>query len=260
MQQQIKEFQKESRKLGQDSSGLILPPNPGAIKWIHEFRTTGLHRTPPVESLNRNPVTTQDYSLTVCQSHDSPNVFCGVHNSTQTYLRQNVLIVPVGNSWRAEKWLDRPENATFDVIALYHGDDFDDFHCSLCAKSFHIKGPKWRVYYQFTSSSDWKDVAEKYQYVMLPDDDLEIDTCSLNTVFETMRRYDLILGQPSVCEGHESGTWRPDLHQRLQFELRYTTFVEVMAPTYRMDFFDKVVRWTFSEVKFVQFSLYACCC
>lgn len=62
-----------------------------------------------------------------------------------------------------------------------------------------------------------------------------------------MAEYDLLLGQPSVCERPGSSTWRPELHQRVQYLLRYTTFVEVMAPTFRMDFFDSVVRHTFSQ-------------
>lgn len=63
-----------------------------------------------------------------------------------------------------------------------------------------------------------------------------------------MREYDLLLAQPSVCEMLGSaGTWRPDLHQRPQWLLRYSTFVEVMAPAFRMDFFHDVVRGTFSK-------------
>ena len=63
-------------------------------------------------------------------------------------------------------------------------------------------------------------------------------------VFSVMRQYDLLLAQPSVCESGESSTWRPELHQRVQYILRYTTFVEVMAPAFRMDFFNAVVRHT----------------
>ena len=82
---------------------------------------------------------------------------------------------------------------------------------------------------------------------MLPDDDLQMDTCAINKVFAVMKEYDLILGQPSVCRGKKSGTWRAELMQHPEYIVRYTTFVEVMAPTYRMDFYHNVVRKTYSK-------------
>lgn len=82
---------------------------------------------------------------------------------------------------------------------------------------------------------------------MLPDDDLQMDTCAINKVFDIMKEYDLIMGQPSVCRGKKSGTWRRELMQHPEYIVRFTTFVEVMAPTYRMDFFHNVVRRTFSK-------------
>lgn len=162
--------------------------------------------------------------------------------------RKNVLLAPVGDFWSAEKWLSHPDITTFDVIAIYHGDN-ESFSCPLCAAVFHIKGPKWRLYYELTSNDElWKPIAERYDRIMLPDDDLEMDTCTINQVFSTMKEFDLLLAQPSVCEHNGAeGTWRPELHQRVQYVLRYTTFVEVMAPTFRMDFFNAVVRRTLSK-------------
>ena len=144
------------------------------------------------------------------------------------------------------RWFDRPEVATFDIIAIYHGDS-GDFSCPMCKSVVHNKGAKWRLFLDFTSAPEWRDLASRYDYVMLPDDDLEMDTCTINKVFEVMEQYDLVLAQPSVCAGEGSATWRPELHQNPQYLLRYVTFVEVMSPAYRMDFFDAVIRNTFSK-------------
>lgn len=233
----ISAFQEASRGYIQDSTGLVYPPNRKAVKWIQEFRkneTSGIHQSLDARPLEprRNP----------CDGWHLD------HNSAVMNQRRNVLIVPVGKSWSAEKWLDRPQNATFDVIALYYGDEADSFKCPLCAAVYPMKGPAWRLYYQLTSGPFWKSIALSYDYIMLPDDDLEFSTCSINTAFDIMRRFDLILAQPSVCLGNNSSTWRPGLQQRIQYEVRFTNFVEIMCPIFRMDFFDIVVRWTLSKV------------
>ncbi|KAH7624396.1 hypothetical protein Ndes2526B_g00590 [Nannochloris sp. 'desiccata'] len=160
--------------------------------------------------------------------------------------RRNILVAPVGDDWSASVWMDRPEAATFDIIALYFGDNAT-YSCPLCAAVVHAKGPKWRLYLDFSNSEKWSTLASQYDYIMLPDDDLHMNTCAINKVFSIMRTYDLIMAQPSVCHARGSATWRPELHQTPQYLLRYTTFVEVMAPTYRMDFYHNVIRATFSK-------------
>lgn len=168
------------------------------------------------------------------------------NKKTNKRKRRNVLIAPVGDDWSASVWMDHPNAATFDIIALYFGDNAT-YACPLCAEVVHAKGPKWRLFFDFTSSSSWASVSTKYEYIMLPDDDLHMNTCAINKVFSTMRTYDLLMAQPSVCHVRGSATWRPELHQNPQYLLRYTTFVEVMAPTYRMDLFHNVIRATFSK-------------
>jgi hypothetical protein len=65
----------------------------------------------------------------------------------------------------------------------------------------------------------------------------------LTQVFNAMRQWDLLLAQPSVCDVPGSSSWKQELAQRGQFALRFVTFVEIMAPAFRMDFFDKGVAY-----------------
>ncbi len=160
--------------------------------------------------------------------------------------RRNVLVAPVGDDWSASVWMDRPNAASFDIIALYFGDNAT-YACPLCAAVVHLKGPKWRLFLEFSESTLWSTLSSQYDYIMLPDDDLHMNTCSINKVFSTMRLYDLLMAQPSVCHARGSATWRPELHQIPTYLLRYTTFVEVMAPTFRMDFYQSVICATFSK-------------
>jgi hypothetical protein len=135
-------------------------------------------------------------------------------------------------------WLDRPEQASFDVIAIFHGSDPTKFSCPLCKAVVPLRGPKWRLFMQLAMDPVlWDPIAAAYDYIMLPDDDLQMDTCTVNRVITIMRDYDLLLAQPSVCARQQGATWRKELYQRPQYVLRYNTFVEVMAPTFRMDFY-----------------------
>ena len=60
----------------------------------------------------------------------------------------------------------------------------------------------------------------------------------------SMLQHQLMLAQPSLCNG--SVSWVAHfLTQRPDTLLRYSTFVEIMAPTFDMGFFTNVVRHTF---------------
>lgn len=223
-----------------DESGLLLPPHPDAVKWLKDFWKTGSPRKGSSPHAKSNLENLSPQSI---EAITPPPGICGMTSGQPE--KKSVLVVPAGDSWKAEKWLDRPDMASFDIIAIYHGEG--NFTCPLCTAVVRITGPKWRLYLDLSSGDQWDDIAKRYEYIMLPDDDLELSTCAINKVFDIMRTYDLLLAQPSVCEHGGSATWRPELHQRVQYLLRYCTFVEVMAPTYRMDFFHRVVRRTFSK-------------
>ncbi len=52
------------------------------------------------------------------------------------------------------------------------------------------------------------------------------------------------MGQPSVCEREGSFTFWPMLYQRPQHRVRFTTFLEIMAPTFRLDLYQALIRHT----------------
>lgn len=277
LQEQIFALQGGKESISRDRHGLLMPPYPEAVEWLENYYETGRRLPGSTALLGRNgkgdkngaqsnladisppPSTSPDAApgnepsvwsnmlsrASAAQGH-VPSARC-VEDPDQPVQKTNLLIVPVGDDWSAEAWLTHPAAATFDIIALHHGED-PNFKCPQCLSVVSKKGPKWRLYYEFTDTEEWDRLALQYDYIMLPDDDLKMDTCAINKVFSLMREYDLLLAQPSVCERLGApGTWRPELHQRPQWLLRYTTFVEVMAPTFRMDFFHHVARRTFSK-------------
>jgi Protein of unknown function (DUF707) len=69
-----------------------------------------------------------------------------------------------------------------------------------------------------------------YDWVWLPDDDLSANLPTLNRFFEIVRERKLDLAQPALGQGsyvaHDITVQRPHM------KLRYTTFVEIMAPCF----------------------------
>jgi hypothetical protein len=70
----------------------------------------------------------------------------------------------------------------------------------------------------------------RYEAVWLPDDDLAMDAGSVEAFFDLFHRHGLALAQPALAEAshwsHELTLAHPG------FLLRYTNFVEVMAPAF----------------------------
>jgi len=69
---------------------------------------------------------------------------------------------------------------------------------------------------------------DEYDWIWLPDDDLLADLATLNRFFEIVAEYDLDLAQPALGAG--SFIAYRITAQRPHMRLRFTTFVEVMAP------------------------------
>jgi hypothetical protein len=69
-----------------------------------------------------------------------------------------------------------------------------------------------------------------YDYVWLPDDDLMTGWQDINRLFELCRLYGLALAQPSLAQG--SFLNHPIMQQSNGLLLRFTSFVEIMAPVF----------------------------
>ena len=75
---------------------------------------------------------------------------------------------------------------------------------------------------------DW---ISKFEYIWFPDDDIQINTESINKLFVLAKKYNLWLCQPSLL-GYISHQITSPYQNSL---LRYTNFVEVMAPMMNLD-------------------------
>lgn len=141
----------------------------------------------------------------------------------------NLVIAPAGDKSLYKEWLtDKPN---FELVLLYYGDNME------VAKSYtkdtpHVytsKGFKWWLIKSFIEDNlEW---ISKFEYIWFPDDDVRINTEDINKLFETAKKYNLYLCQPSQL-GYVSHQITLPQENSL---LRYTNFVEVLAPLMNLE-------------------------
>lgn len=140
--------------------------------------------------------------------------------------RRNLVIVRAGDSSIHPQWLNVPgEERNWDLIVSYFGDDPDKFRGGDWLR-IDGKGPKLRGVYDLVHSHE--QLIRQYEYVWLSEDDLQCTCRGINRIFDVCRERGLKLAQPSLTRdsyfGHAIVLHSPS------FRLRYTTFVEIMAP------------------------------
>lgn len=151
---------------------------------------------------------------------------------------ENLVIVRAGNTslhggWMGDKYADR----NWDIVVSYFDhDSFLAHEAEAGVVSVFLPGGKWDGI--FTTISGLENIGH-YEYVWLPDDDIEADCETINRMFAMMREYDLSVAQPSLS----SDSYFTSLHvaQIDQFILRYSNFVEIMVPCLRKDVLEYIL-------------------
>lgn len=146
--------------------------------------------------------------------------------------RRNLVVLRAGDASLHERWLAGQVPRTWDLVVSYFGDDPHRYRADDVLR-LDRKGPKWPALHHVLTV-DLAEILDDYDYVWLPDDDLATDTASINALFEYAARYQLSLSQPALTEDSYY-THEITLVDR-RFELRYTNFVEIMAPCFGREF------------------------
>lgn len=138
-------------------------------------------------------------------------------------MTKNILFSPVGDNSLYYVWLkDKPD---FDTYLVYYGDDdqLADKYAKQATYFIRQKGTKFNILKKLV-----QNIFDQYDYVFVPDDDLYIDTKSINRVFDLAYKHELQLCQPSIV-GYYDVPMTLNVPASL---LRYTNFVEVMCPCF----------------------------
>lgn len=149
-------------------------------------------------------------------------------------MSSNLVILPIGNKSLTNQW---SKDRNFDLWTFnFDKSGVSDIYAN---KNFYAPLFKYHAVKYIIQSND----ISQYEYIWLPDDDLQISTADVNEMFRLAKKYKLILGQPSVTGNL---TWHWYLRQRKNFTLRWTNFVEVMCPFFSNGFLHECID-TFAQ-------------
>lgn len=140
--------------------------------------------------------------------------------------RRFLVVARVGDRSLHRHWLSGGER-NFDLYLSYYGAVPDRF--SMDAEYWRgRKGPKWPILAEHVRED--ASTFDAYEAIWLPDDDLLIDAKQISRMFEYFSLFGLALGQPALS--HDSYYSHSVLLHDGRYLVRYTNFVEVMAPIF----------------------------
>lgn len=138
--------------------------------------------------------------------------------------RKNLVLVRAGDKSLHRQWLANAGERSWDLMVSWYGPgEYEPVADELV---INRKGGKWDVIH--AHFIEQPDLLERYAYFWLPDDDIETDAASIELIFSEMLAAQLSVGQPALTQ--DSYFSHVQLLHAPSFRLRYTGFVEVMAP------------------------------
>jgi hypothetical protein len=139
---------------------------------------------------------------------------------------RNLVVVRAGDHSLHPQWIsDGPRD--FDLLVSYFGNTPGRF--SSGAEHYEMRrGPKWPGIAALLR--EHKEALEGYDCIWFPDDDLAAETQTINRMFAFFHAYRMCLAQPALSRDSWC-TWRT-LRQQPNCHVRFTKFVEIMAPIF----------------------------
>lgn len=132
--------------------------------------------------------------------------------------------------------IERLPEQTFDYALSWFGQDAPE---APGAKFVHMQsGAKWPGLY--ATLKEYWPVISQYRYVWLPDDDLLCVPEDVSRMFMICQDLNLELAQPALT--HESYFSHVITLQHKKFQVRFTNFVEIMAPIFSIDMLGRVLE------------------
>lgn len=126
-----------------------------------------------------------------------------------------------------KEWFASRDLRNFDLLIDYYGNR-PGLYALDCEFYFESKGTKFPSLYNLIA--EHPALFFGYDAVWFPDDDLRTDCSNINRMFEAFTENQLLLAQPALTQDSYF-TYGITL-QDDKFHIRYTDFVEVMAPIF----------------------------
>lgn len=139
---------------------------------------------------------------------------------------RNLVVVRAGDGSLHPQWIASPRR-DFDLFVSYYGRT-PGRHAAGADYYESRPGPKWPCIADLLR--EHRDLLDRYDCVWLPDDDLAADTATIDRMFAFFHAHRLCIAQPALTRDSYF-TWNT-LLQDTNCHLRYTRFVEIMAPIF----------------------------
>lgn len=145
--------------------------------------------------------------------------------------RRNLVIVRAGALSLHGRWLELPyAQRSYDLVVSYYDEDaFGGFIPMEGVSAVLVKGGKWDGLFRTFADID----IDAYDYFWLPDDDISASAQDVNSIFHLCRGNGLALAQPALTR--DSYFSHFIFSQCPGFRLRYTNYIEIMAPCLSRD-------------------------
>ncbi|MEX3999153.1 DUF707 domain-containing protein [Paraburkholderia sp. EG285A] len=141
-------------------------------------------------------------------------------------MQKNLVILRAGDASLHRVWLAQ-SNREFDIFVSYYGNTAGAMQDG--ADYYEVrKGPKWSCIAELLLER--QELLDKYSAFWFPDDDLLATTETLNRMFGFFHTFGLSLAQPALT--NDSYHYWPITLQDSRYLIRFTQFVEVMAPIF----------------------------
>jgi hypothetical protein len=115
-------------------------------------------------------------------------------------------------------WVSNPREKNFKLVIYYYGEkDIPDFSADLVIKR---KGLKFENFHHFLQTHN----INNYDSIWVVDDDIIMNTRSINRMFEIFKQYNLWIAQPSFDK--QSIANHDVIKNNPECILRYTNFIE----------------------------------
>lgn len=153
-------------------------------------------------------------------------------------LKKYCVISAVGKGSLHQNWIKGKENEerNFDLHLIVYDSSYGKYYNDADFLS-NSKGYKLRLVYDYLNSHP--EFLERYEYFFLPDDDILSDACQIEDIFHAMEKYKLEIAQPALKQSFFS---YPQTLRMPGCKLRYTDFVEMMAPCFSRRALKKVLQ------------------
>lgn len=148
---------------------------------------------------------------------------------------RNLVFVPANENSMHLEWIP-DAHRDWQLFVNFYGDDSTRVRNSPHEYFSQMKGWKYEVFYELCKSGRLPE----FDYIWMPDDDIETTWSDINRLFEYARRFDLQLAQPALTrDSHRS---HKITTVQSHYELRYTSFVEIMCPLFSHDCLQQMVH------------------